>query len=137
MNNPLIAQKIESLTHCLKRIETKKPDEMNTLLNDYDIQDIISVNLERSIQICVDIAAIVISEKNLKTANTMAGCFMALETAKILPPDLSLKMQKSVGFRNVSVHEYKSIDWELVFDIITNHLVNFKQYIKAIVDISL
>ncbi|MBI9100471.1 MAG: DUF86 domain-containing protein [Spirochaetaceae bacterium] len=137
MNNPLIAQKIESLTHRLKRIETKKPDEMNTLLNDYDIQDIISVNLERSIQICVDIAAIVISEKNLKTANTMAGCFAALETAKILPPDLSLKMQRPVGFRNVSVHEYKSIDWEIVFDIINNHLVNFKLYIKAIIDTSL
>jgi len=137
MINPLIAQKIESLTHCLSRIEAKKPDKMNTLLNDYDIQDIISVNLERSIQICVDIAAIIISEKNLKTSNTMAGCFAALEIAKLLSPDLSLKMQRSVGFRNVSVHEYKSIDWEIVFDIITNHLVNFKQYIKAIIDISL
>lgn len=136
MNNPLIARKVESLTHCLQRIETKKPAQLESLLNDYDIQDIISVNLERSIQICVDIAAIVISEKELKTANTMAGCFAALENADILSNDLSLKMQRAVGFRNVSVHEYRSIDWEIVFDIIHNHLVNFKQFIKAVAAIS-
>jgi len=136
MNNPLIARKIESLTHCLQRIETKRPSELDTILNDYDIQDIISVNLERSIQISVDIAAIIISEKNLKTSNTMAGCFAALETAKILSQDLSLKMQRSVGFRNVSVHEYRSIDWEIVFDIIHNHMVNFKQFIKAVMELS-
>lgn len=135
MNNPLIAQKIESLTHCLQRIETKRPSELSTIKIDYDIQDIISVNLERSIQLSVDIAAIIISENNLKTSNTMAGCFAALETANLLPQDLSHKMQRSVGFRNVSVHEYRSIDWEIVFDIIHNHLVNFKQYIKAIMDI--
>ncbi|MDA3809740.1 MAG: DUF86 domain-containing protein [Spirochaetaceae bacterium] len=134
MNNPLISKKIESLIHCLERIEAKKPDKIESLLDDYDIQDIISVNLERSIQISVDIAAIVISEKNLKTSNTMAGSFAALEQGHILSRDLSLKMQKSVGFRNVSVHEYRSIDWEIVYDIIHNHLINFKQFINAIID---
>lgn len=133
MNNPLIAKKIESLIHCLERIETKRPDQIETLMNDYDIQDIISVNLERSIQISVDIAAIIISEKNLKTSNTMAGCFTALEKDHILSHDLSFKMQKSVGFRNVSVHEYRSIDWVIVYDIIHNHLVNFKQFIQAVI----
>jgi len=132
MNNPLIAKKMESLTHCLKRIEEKRPMELSSLRSDYDIQDIISVNLERSIQLCVDIAAIIISEKNLKTSNTMAGCFQALEDNGILPVDLSGKLQSSVGFRNVSVHEYKSIDWEIVFDIIHNHMINFKQYMKII-----
>ncbi|RKX83288.1 MAG: hypothetical protein DRP70_15005 [Spirochaetes bacterium] len=29
--------------------------------------------------------------------------------------DLSVKLQKAVGFRNVSVHEYDSIDWEIVW----------------------
>ena len=84
MNNPLIAQKLESLTHCLIRIESKRPDDINVLKEDYDIQDIISVNLERAIQISVDIAAIIISEKGIRTANTMAGSFKALESYHIL-----------------------------------------------------
>ena len=30
MNNPLIAKKLESLTHCLKKIESKRPDDVST-----------------------------------------------------------------------------------------------------------
>jgi len=106
MNSPLIARKLESLAHCLRRIEDKKPVRLSDLENNYDLQDIISVNLERSIQLCVDIAAIIISERDLKTSNTMAGSFKILEEAGILPDDLSVKLQKAIGFRNVSVHEY-------------------------------
>jgi uncharacterized protein YutE (UPF0331/DUF86 family) len=132
MNSPLIARKLESLAHCLRRIEDKKPVRLSDLENNYDLQDIISVNLERSIQLCVDIAAIIISERDLKTSNTMAGSFKILEEAGILPDYLSVKLQKAVGFRNVSVHEYDSIDWEIVFDIIHHHLINFRNFIACV-----
>jgi uncharacterized protein YutE (UPF0331/DUF86 family) len=130
MNNPLIAKKLESLIHCLKRIEEKRPRNLSDLQKDFDIQDIISINLERAIQLCVDIAAVIISERNLKTSNTMAGSFLVLEDNGILPEQLSLNLQKAVGFRNVSVHEYASIDWNIVFDVIHNHLGSFKEYLK-------
>jgi uncharacterized protein YutE (UPF0331/DUF86 family) len=132
MNSPLIARKLESLAHCLRIIEDKKPVRLSDLENNYDLQDIISVNLERSIQLCVDISAIIISERDLKTSNTMAGSFKILEEAGILPDDLSVKLQKAVGFRNVSVHEYDSIDWEIVFDIIHHHLINFRNFIACV-----
>jgi len=131
MNNPLIAKKLESLNHCLERLETKRPDSVRELITNFDLQDILSVNLERAVQISVDIAAILISEKKLKSPNSMAGSFKILEEAQILDEELSMKMQQSVGFRNVSVHEYRSIDWNIVFDVVHNHLGNFKQFMKA------
>ncbi len=130
MSNPLIAKKLESLIHCLKRIEKKRPQNLSDLQKDFDIQDIISINLERAIQLCVDIAAIIISERNLSTSNTMAGSFLVLEDNGILPEQLSMNLQKAVGFRNVSVHEYASIDWNIVFDVIHNHLDSFKEFLK-------
>lgn len=136
MNNALIATKMESLTHCLLRIESKRPASLSELSTNFDLQDILSVNLERAIQLCVDISAIIISEKNLKTSNTMAGSFQTLEQAGLLPKELSMKLQKSVSFRNVSVHEYRSIDWNIVYDIIHNHLSNFKQFMTEVLKIS-
>ncbi|MGL1891240.1 MAG: DUF86 domain-containing protein [Spirochaetaceae bacterium] len=132
MMNEVIIKKIESLIRCIKRIEAKRPDESTALKSDYDLQDIISVNLERAVQISVDISAIIISERDIKPSNTMAGTFKALSDNSILPEELSIKLQKSVGFRNISVHEYNDIDWEFVFDIIHNHLSNFKFFIKEI-----
>lgn len=130
--NEAIIKKIESLIRCIKRIEIKRPDKISILISDYDLQDIISVNLERAVQISVDISAIIISERDIKPSNTMAGTFKALSDNSILPEELSIKLQKSVGFRNISVHEYNEIDWELVFDLIHNHMVNFKSFIKVI-----
>jgi uncharacterized protein YutE (UPF0331/DUF86 family) len=130
--DPVILKKIESLTFCVSRIETKKPRDVAALISDYDIQDIISVNLERAVQLCVDICAMVIAERNLKTSNTMAGTFRILEGAALLSPEISGKMQKAVGFRNISVHEYEELDWELVFDIVSNHLSNFSRFIEEI-----
>lgn len=133
MHSPVIQKKLISLQRCIERIKLKRPTHFKTLLSDLDIQDIISINLERAIQLSVDIAAVIIAEKGLSTASTMAGNFQILIENEMLRKDLGLKMQKSVGFRNISVHEYHAIDWKLVFDIIHNHLINFEDIIKAIV----
>lgn len=133
MDNPVIAKKIESLVHCLKRIEEKRPQKLQDLQNDFDLQDIISVNLERAVQLSVDISAVIIAEQGLKTGSTMAECFSGLEKAGIIDSGLSAKLQKAVGFRNISVHEYTEIDWKIVFDIIHHHLENFRKFLKAII----
>ena len=128
----IISKKIESIVRCISRIEEKRPAELELLEKNYDLQDIISVNLERAVQLSVDIAAIIISEKGLKTQDTMSGAFEELERAGILSAPLSIKMQKAVGFRNLSVHHYNAVDWALVFDIIHKHLNNFRDYIKVV-----
>jgi len=56
MNSIVIKTKMESLRKCLDRIETKTPETLDDLLKNIDVQDIIALNLERSVQLCVDIA---------------------------------------------------------------------------------
>lgn len=41
--------------------------------------------------------------------------------------------RKAVGFRNLAVHSYDSIDWALVLSIATEHLDDFKAFAKAFV----
>ena len=42
MNSIIIKIKLESLRRCLERIESKKPDTLDDLLQDIDVQDIIA-----------------------------------------------------------------------------------------------
>ena len=56
MNSVVIKSKLESLRRCLDRINSKKPESLDQLLSDIDTQDILALNIERSIQLCVDIA---------------------------------------------------------------------------------
>ena len=41
-------------------------------------------------------------------------------------------MKKVVGFRNVAVHNYDVINWEIVFAISRQYLVDFRRYAKEI-----
>ncbi|MCB0343274.1 MAG: DUF86 domain-containing protein [Pseudobdellovibrionaceae bacterium] len=132
MKNNVINEKIESLRKCLVRLEDKKPDDIAILRTDIDRQDIISVNLERAIQICVDIASYIISSQNLPAPTTMSESIAALEKVALISTKTSLSLQKAVGFRNISVHAYKKIDWDIVFSILHNHLNDFKAFVREI-----
>ena len=44
----------------------------------------------------------------------MAAGFTALHSLGTLSEQLSERMQKAVGFRNVAVHSYREVDWETV-----------------------
>ncbi len=49
MSNELINEKLDSVGRCLARIEEKKPPGVEQLRKDLDIQDILVVNLERTV----------------------------------------------------------------------------------------
>ena len=51
---------------------------------------------------------------------------------KIIDDNLANKLAKAVGFRNIAVHSYQTINWETVFQIITTELEDFKQFVKEI-----
>ncbi|WP_151671748.1 type VII toxin-antitoxin system HepT family RNase toxin [Nitrincola schmidtii] len=129
MDQQLIAQKLESLRRCIQRVESKMPEDIKSLMNDLDSQDIISLNLTRAVQMCVDIAAHWLAENSeTLSPKTMGQTFEALAKAEVIDLSLSDRLRKSVGFRNVMVHSYDDINWEIVFYICTNHLDDFRQF---------
>jgi len=50
VDREVIAQKLESLRRCLKRVEEKCPSEPDTLEREPDLQDIITLNLTRAVR---------------------------------------------------------------------------------------
>jgi hypothetical protein len=49
MDRQIVLEKLESLRRCLNRIEEKRPDKLERLQSDVDIQDIITPNLTTDI----------------------------------------------------------------------------------------
>jgi uncharacterized protein YutE (UPF0331/DUF86 family) len=97
------------------------------------MQDILSINLERAIQQCVDLAAhVASSEPDGLPPTNMAESFSRLARAGILSEDLAARMRGAVGFRNISVHAYQKIDWAIVYSIVTERLEDFREFARAI-----
>ena len=62
MDREVVAEKLESLRRCLQRVSEKCPPDVETLLRDFDLQDILALNLSRAVQLCVDIAAHLVAD---------------------------------------------------------------------------
>lgn len=43
------------------------------------------------------------------------------------------RMKKTVGFRNVPIHEYREMDWGIVFSIVTSHLGDFQDFANEVI----
>jgi uncharacterized protein YutE (UPF0331/DUF86 family) len=132
MDKEVISAKLESLRRCIQRIQDKTPDSAALLLEDNDIQDIICVNLERAVQLCVDLASHIIAESDLPAPGSMGESFEQLRRLELISDKLAGRMKKAVGFRNVAVHAYQEINWEIVYAIITSRLEDFVEFARAV-----
>lgn len=134
MDREIVEQKLESLRRCLIRIEKKCPADALALAADFDLQDIVSLNLSRAVQLSVDIGAHLIASMDVPPPGTMGQTFDLLAQQGVLRKELANSLKKSVGFRNIAVHNYDSINWLIVHSIVKNHLVEFSEFAKAIVE---
>lgn len=132
MDKDLVLNKLESLRRCLQRVQDKTPASLDLLMNDYDLQDIIVLNLERAIQSCVDIGLHIISDLDVPIPQTMSQTFEAMRQAGCLDAVTAERMSKAVGFRNTAVHAYQKMDWSIVYSIITTRLDDFRDFSRQV-----
>lgn len=133
MDRQVVEQKLESLRRCLLRLDSKCPVDAEALASDPDAQDIVSLNLTRAVQLCVDLAAHVIASREIPAPDTMGQAFDALREDGLIPLDLANRLKRAVGFRNLAIHNYDAIDWGIVHDICRHHLDDFREYAAFIV----
>lgn len=131
-DSDLISAKLESLRRCLDRIRSHTPADAQALVMDYDAQDIVALNLQRAIQLCVDLGSHIIGENRWSAPETMAGVFSVLAHHNVITPDLGNRLERAVGFRNISVHEYQEVDWTRVYRIMTEDLEDFREFARAV-----
>jgi uncharacterized protein YutE (UPF0331/DUF86 family) len=132
MDPDIVNAKLESLARCIRRIEDRCPDSLQGLSENIDAQDIVVLNLERAVQIAVDIGSHILLDFPVPSPDSMAGVFLALGKAQVIDDALATRLAKAAGFRNIAVHEYASIDWSIVYTIVTTRLDDFRDYARTI-----
>lgn len=131
VDKDIVLEKVKQIQQCLKRIHEKTTDNPATL-DSFDIQDIFVLNLQRAVQSCLDLATHIVADGALGTPSELKENFILLEKEKVLTHDLSVKLQKMVGFRNIAVHDYSALDVEILKSILQNNLKDLEEFYTAI-----
>lgn len=133
MDRSLRDHKLESLRRCIERIKAKRPGSPADLIEDYDLQDILSVNLERAVQLSVDLAVGIIAGLDVPAPETMAQGFEIIAKHGFISEATARQMKKAVGFRNIAVHRYREVDWNIVFHVVHQNTEDFEQFAREII----
>jgi uncharacterized protein YutE (UPF0331/DUF86 family) len=127
------------ITNKLKRLE-ENLRTLSKIKEGYSIDDIIADKVDEwglryglfeSIQIVKDIACSVVAEKNLGIPKNYSECITIFISNKYLDDELGEKIIRTVGLRNLLVHEYGVIDIRKLYEYL-NHIQDLKDFAYAV-----
>lgn len=123
----------------LKRLE-ENLRTLHKIKEEYTVEDIITDKVDEwglryglfeSIQIIIDIACSIVSDKNLGIPKNYSECITLLINNKYLENELGQKISRMVGLRNLLVHEYGIIDVRRLYEYL-NHIQDVEDFVYAI-----
>jgi uncharacterized protein YutE (UPF0331/DUF86 family) len=130
MDRGVIERKLEALRHCIARVRAKRPPTAESLAADADLQDVLVLNLSRAVQVCVDIGAHLLAPSGSALPATMGETFTRLGEVGLIDTELAARLRRAVGFRNIAVHNYEAIDWEIVWLLAGDPLRDFEAFAR-------
>ena len=133
IDKDVIFEKVNRIQNCLQRIYKTVSHDMSRLDN-LDVQDIVTLNLQRAVQLSINLAADVVRSQSLGMPQTLKENFQILWQNKIIDVSLKEKMEHMVDFRNISVYDYESINPEILKSIVKMHLKDFEDFYTALIN---
>lgn len=127
----VVLAKISIIQRCLRRIKEithLNPESLDDLL----IQDAFMLNLQRAVQASIDLAAHIVASDSLGLPSSLKDIFRLLFEIKIIDKSISQKMQKMTGFRNIAVHDYQSLNINILKSILSRNLKDLEDFYTSI-----
>ena len=131
MKNDVILNKISIIERCIHRIHDVYDNDPSNL-KDYTKQDSIILNIQRACEACIDLAMHIVAEKRLGLPQTSREAFDLLQDQFIIDEEVAKRLKAMVGFRNIAVHNYQTLNLDILKQIVENHLGDFTNFTKQI-----
>jgi uncharacterized protein YutE (UPF0331/DUF86 family) len=129
-DSDLVARKLALIETYLRQLRTLAvPGE---ILTNLVVERFAEHTLQITIQAALDVASHIVADERLAEPTTNQGLMQALAKAGWLSADLSARLQRMAGFRNVLVHGYAEVDPHVVRDSVENHLGDLEAFVSAI-----
>ena len=112
--------------------EYKSMVDRKRFLTDQMAQDAVSRNLQQVLEAMITVGEMIIAENNFRKPAEHNEVFDILGENKVYPKKFSDQLWKIGGFRSVLVHDYVSLDLNMVYDNLEKGIPIFKKYTRYI-----
>lgn len=129
----VVLNKIATIKRCIIRINEEFTDEISFKKN-YTKQDSVVLNLQRACEASIDIANYLIKKNNLGIPQSGRDSFELISRSNFISVETAGNLKKMVGLRNIAVHDYQSLNIDIIIAVINHHLSDFDSYCAQIID---
>ncbi len=129
----LLGRKLSDIEVYLKQLREYSKISLSRYSSDWKTQRVVERTLQMLIELCIDVANHLISDKGMRLPTSYADTFCVLKENKVITQSLFKKLEKMAKFRNIVVHQYEGIDNKIVISILKEHLKDFENFSKAII----
>lgn len=133
MADDVLLNKAASIERCLNRIDEEYRGHEQEFEINFTRQDALMLNLLRASETAIDAAMHLVRVRKLGLPQESRDAFRMLAQAGILLPELSVQLQKMVGFRNIAIHNYAQLDLNIVRSIVEQRLGDFREFARLLI----
>ena len=132
MADDVLLNKAAAIERCVARAREEYQVDPQGFASNFTRQDAAILNIQRACEAALDMGHHLIRRESLGLPQSARDVFTLLAQAGWISPNLADSMKRMVGFRNVAVHEYQTLQLPITVQIITQHLDEFAQFSRAL-----
>lgn len=125
MADDVLINKAATIERCVARAREEYAADPEGFAENFSRQDAAILNIQRACEAALDMGLHIIRRERLGVTQSARDTFTLLAQANWLTPTVAEQMKRMVGFRNVAVHDYQSLQLPITLNILTHHLDDF------------
>ena len=125
MADDVLLNKAATIERCVARAREEYNADPDSFATNHTRQDAAILNIQRACEAALDMGHHIIRRESLGLPQSSRDVFELLASAHWLEPAVAQAMKHMVGFRNIAVREYQTLQLPIMVNIIERHLDEF------------
>lgn len=131
IDKEILSQLLSQLKDYISYIENMNFTK-EELVDDVDIQHLLSHRMHMAVEICIDMAMHIASALELPERDSAVDVIRLLGKHKILERKFADKFQKAPKLRNLLIHGYAKVDYQLLYKDYKADVKDLKEFARQI-----
>ena len=132
MADDVLINKAATIERCVARAREEYGNDPAGFASNFTRQDAAILNIQRACEAALDMGQHLIRRERLGVPQSARDVFALLARGALINPTLADSLKRMVGFRNIAVHDYQSLQLPITVSIIERHLDEFLHYSQAL-----
>ncbi len=132
MADDVLINKAATIERCVGRVQEEYEADKANFATNYSRQDAAILNIQRACEAAIDMGQHLIRREKLGVPQGSRDVFKLLEQGQWIPADIADVMKRMVGFRNIAVHDYQTLQLPITVAVIEKHLTDFLAFSQCI-----